>query len=223
MIKIKIKTKFKWPLSSIAGILVILSYVILTSISIFLYPLPYSPLNNWLSDLGYYKVNPGAFLYNLGCILAGCFSLIFYIGLKEIDLENTKHNRNLGRVQILGVFEAISDIFVGVFSEDYEVGHAISSICLFLFITLVLLTSGILFLKIEQINNKIGVYGVCIGIINFIFFGIVIANTIMGASGLPLLTNLAIMEWIAVGTSLIFIGLVSNEFYSLHVLLEESK
>jgi len=62
----------KCPIGSFAGIAVIVLYCVFTFSSWALYPTAYSPVTNWLSDLGNSTNNPhGAILYNLGCILTG--------------------------------------------------------------------------------------------------------------------------------------------------------
>ncbi|MEM2118021.1 MAG: hypothetical protein QW386_03255 [Candidatus Bathyarchaeia archaeon] len=62
----------KWPMSCIAGIAVIVLYCIFTFSSWALFPTPYNPVDNWLSDLGNSNYNPsGAILYNIGCVLTG--------------------------------------------------------------------------------------------------------------------------------------------------------
>jgi hypothetical membrane protein len=46
------------------------------------YPGALSPLDNWLSDLGSYELNPhGAVFYNTGIIAAGLATVLFFLGL----------------------------------------------------------------------------------------------------------------------------------------------
>jgi hypothetical membrane protein len=72
----------KWPLSSLSGAAVIVLYCVFTFSSWALYPTPYNPATNWLSDLGNSTYNPtGAILYNLGCIFTGIALFPFFIGM----------------------------------------------------------------------------------------------------------------------------------------------
>lgn len=65
-----------------AGYLAALAYMGFALGSYFHYPQPYSPLRNWLSDLGNTLVNTGGgFVYNFGCIATGCILVFFFVGL----------------------------------------------------------------------------------------------------------------------------------------------
>jgi len=62
----------KWPMSSVAGMTVIILYCVFTFSSLVLFPTAHNPITNWLSDVGNSLYNPrGVILYNLGCILTG--------------------------------------------------------------------------------------------------------------------------------------------------------
>jgi hypothetical membrane protein len=85
-------------MSFIASVLVILVYLAFTVIASFRYPMPYSPLTNWLSDLGNVKLNPhGAVTYNIGVISSGILLLLFFLGLSRWKIENN-------RIQIIMVY-----------------------------------------------------------------------------------------------------------------------
>jgi hypothetical membrane protein len=76
----------KLPISSMAGIAVIILYCVFTFSSWALFSTTYSPVTNWLSDLGNSSpmYNPrGAILFDLGCILTGIALFPFFIGLYE--------------------------------------------------------------------------------------------------------------------------------------------
>lgn len=71
----------KWPMPCTAAIAAIVVYCIFTFASLALFPPPYNPIKNWLSDLGNSSYNPkGAAVYNIGCIITGLMLFLFYIG-----------------------------------------------------------------------------------------------------------------------------------------------
>ena len=66
---------------SFAALFVILFFCAFTLTSITLFPSAFSPIVNYLSDLGNSAFNPkGAWFYNAGCILTGLALFPFYAG-----------------------------------------------------------------------------------------------------------------------------------------------
>lgn len=73
----------KWPVGSLFGFTAVAVYLVLAAVAYFLYPESYSPLGNYLSDLGNPLANPdGAFFYNLGGSLLGALLIPFYLGMR---------------------------------------------------------------------------------------------------------------------------------------------
>ena len=69
----------KWPISCTAGIAEIILYCAFTFTSWALYPTPYNPIDNWLSDPGNSTGNPsGAIFYNASCVLTGIALFPFF-------------------------------------------------------------------------------------------------------------------------------------------------
>jgi hypothetical membrane protein len=95
--------------ASSASIAAIIIYVTLALIAFLKYPLPYSPLTNWLSDLGNPISNPsGAIFYRLGCTLSGLVLALFYL---KLGIWNTGSKRTrvfLTVAQFAGVFSDVS-------------------------------------------------------------------------------------------------------------------
>ena len=78
-------------LSSIASILIVLCYLTFAILAYIQFPLPYSPLTNWLSDLGNVDLNPhGATLYNIGIISTAVLLVSFFLGLIVWKMEKNK-------------------------------------------------------------------------------------------------------------------------------------
>jgi len=70
------------PILSVAGVVVIIFYCAFTFTSIALFPTAFSPIDNWLSDLGNPSFSPhGAVFYNVGCILTVLALMPFLAGL----------------------------------------------------------------------------------------------------------------------------------------------
>ena len=98
--------------------LVIIAVLIL-SISIILawlyYPFIYSPLNNWISDLGNPLLNTGALYLNFGIIITGFFLAILF----------TRGKNPL--IIIIGVVMCASMILVGLYPENVPILHSFTA------------------------------------------------------------------------------------------------
>ena len=76
--------RYNFPLCSWFAILSVLTYLTFSMLAYLQYPLPFSPANNWLSDLGNQDSNPrGASLYNAGVILTALFISAWFAGPSE--------------------------------------------------------------------------------------------------------------------------------------------
>lgn len=104
----------------LAGLLAAIAYLGFALVSYSLYPHPYSPLRNWLSDLGNTLVNTsGGFLYNLGCIVTGCVLVVFYVGLNVWRTDDRVSKRLLTIGQAAGVISSLALIL----SAAYNIGE----------------------------------------------------------------------------------------------------
>ncbi|MEM3668250.1 MAG: DUF998 domain-containing protein [Candidatus Bathyarchaeia archaeon] len=184
----------KLPLSCIAGIPVILLYCIFTFSSWALFPTPYNPVDNWLSDLGNSTYNPsGAILYNIGCVLTGIALFPFFGGLYKWYTDEKWRKTLLIGTQIAGFLAAFSLIMIGVFSEDYSSLHSLwSSIFFFLNLIVLVLLGGALFTH-PKYMKPIAFYGFIVAAINLLFV---------------LVYRNPIFEWFTVFTALGYVGLL---------------
>ncbi|MHA1297635.1 MAG: DUF998 domain-containing protein, partial [Promethearchaeota archaeon] len=160
----------KYPIIILSGIAVIVFYCVFTFTSLALFPPPFSPLTNWLSDLGNSTYNPnGALFYNLGCILTGASLFPFFIGL-YIWKFNELWNKILVYInQVIGCFAGFSLILIGVFSEDFIGPHIFWSNVFFETILFVLLITPIALFRHEKFIKWIAIYGIGVFIIDLIF------------------------------------------------------
>ncbi|MBX5328325.1 MAG: DUF998 domain-containing protein [Candidatus Bathyarchaeia archaeon] len=184
----------KWPMSCIAGIAVIVLYCVFTFSSWALFPTPYNPVDNWLSDLGNSSYNPsGAILYNLGCVLTGIALFPFFGGLYKWYTDKKWRKTLLIGTQIVGFLAALSLIMIGVFSEDYGSLHSLwSSIFFFLNLTVLVLLGVALFTH-PKYMKPIAFYGFIVAAINLLFV---------------LVYRNPIFEWFTVFTALGYVGLL---------------
>lgn len=184
----------RWPISSLAGVFVIMLYCIFTFSSWALYPTAYNPVDNWLSDLGNSTSNPrGAIVYNLGCILTGIALFPFFVGLYKWYTNERWRKISVQISQAVGCIAALALIMIGVFSEDSGSLHILWSSIFFLLNLIVLIVMGVSLLTHAK-RRIIGVYGLVVAAINLMF--VVTSDT-------------PILEWFTVFTALGFVGLLS--------------
>jgi hypothetical membrane protein len=184
----------KWPISCIGGLAVIVLYCVFTFISAVLYPHAYSPVTNWLSDLGSWSGNPGgAIFYNVGCVVTGLALFPFYVGLYIWYDSKTWRRIMLIAGQLLGLCSAFSLMMIGVFSADSGKPHLFWSGAFFTlnFVSLLVVITSIM--THAKFMKLIGAYGYLVTVASLIF-----DFTVHG----PL------VEWFTVFTALGFAGLL---------------
>jgi hypothetical membrane protein len=129
--------------SYIAGFLVVLCYLAFSLLAYSRYPLPFSPMKNWLSDLGSASLNPhGAILYNIGIITTALFLMLFFMGLSTWKIENKRVQIIMLRMaQAFGVLGSIGMIMSAIFPINFLEVHSFWSASLF-----IMLSTGFVFL-----------------------------------------------------------------------------
>jgi len=184
----------KWPISCMSGIAVIVLYCTFTFTSLALYPTPYSPVTNWLSDLGNSSFNPaGAAFYNTGCILTGIALFPFFAGLYKWYTHEKRRKISLIVTQAVGFLAAFSLIMIGVFSEDIMEQHVFWSQVFFILNLVVLILATTSLITHPNFVRPIGYYGLAVAAVNLLF--VFVYNT-------PL------FEWFTVFTALGYVGLL---------------
>lgn len=100
-----------------ASIVAAVVYLSLAVVAFLLYPQPYGPTSNWLSDLGDTLVNTrGAAFYNAGCIGAAILTTVVYINLNAWRTGDRVLGRLLTIGQIAGVFSSVSLVLSAIFT-----------------------------------------------------------------------------------------------------------
>jgi hypothetical membrane protein len=188
----------KMPLTSIGGFLVIMIFLICTFTSSMLYSGSYSPLNNWLSDLGNSKYNPtGYIFFNIGCILSGLAMILAVLGFEKWKTNNHKQNKLILLSQFSGGVMAFALIMVGIFSEDYGIIHYIWAAVFFILLFIFLIIINLALKNHENYIKWIWYYSIISIMIDFIFMFTMIIGL-----------HITILQWLAVFSGLIWIGLI---------------
>jgi fluoride ion exporter CrcB/FEX len=110
----------RWPLGFAAGLAAIGCYLGFTAAALLLYPRPFGPADNWLSDLGSSTLNPGgALVYNVGVSLTGVALVGFFWGFADWAERSSRRMRSqLDAVRILGVIGGLTTIATALVSES---------------------------------------------------------------------------------------------------------
>jgi hypothetical protein len=195
----------KWPLIRIAGFASILLYCIFTAISISFFPTPYSPLNNFLSQLGNSNLNPeGAIFYNVAVILAGLAGILFYIGLYQWYTKKTGNKLLLVSLAV-GFINSLAIIMTGIYSESVNYAqHVFWSFLIFNTFVPILIIVNKTLLTFPEHTKAISYYGFIVAVIDII---LLVAVTLM-FMGYGIGIG-AIMEWLSVFSYLGWVGILA--------------
>jgi hypothetical protein len=192
----------KWPLVCLSGLLVIILYCSFTFLSFLFFPHPFTPFDNFLSQLGDSDLNPeGAIFYFMAVISTGLMGLGFYWGLCTWYTQN-RENRVLKVSFTLGLLNSLAIIMSGVFSEsvNYPIHFLSSFLIFFTFFPILILINGSL-LSHPDFNRIISYYGFLVALIDFIFI-------LMALAGGEIFDRAAIMEWLTVFAYFGWVGLI---------------
>ncbi len=202
----------KWPMSCLAGILMIVFFFIFIPTAVLLFPSfninlgpvhywimgPYSIIDNYLSDLGNYIFNPkGADFFNYGLIIIGIAMIPFFLGISQFWEENP-HTEILKITRLLGFAAAFALIMIGVFSENApEPLHELWSMIFFLLILILMGLASYALIDDDNFMKITSYYG----------FGAIIFNIIFLTTGSPFL------EWITVFSALGFVAMLIYDVF----------
>lgn len=184
------------PLATIGGSLVILLFCIFTLASISQYPGPFSPVDNWLSDLGTPLLNPsGEIYFNAGCILTGLVMLLMVAGLGVWKEGKNGTMLMLGRA--CGAISAVALMLIGVFHEG-TIYHTILAFTFFVLLALFVgLVSAALW-KHPAYSRWLGYYTAIVIVIDIVF-----VITFIVYEHAP------VWEWLAVFSGLVWAALLA--------------
>jgi hypothetical membrane protein len=128
--------KFKY-ISFIGGILTVLCYLVFALLAFSRYPMPYSPMKNWLSDLGSVELNPdGAIFYNIGIISTALFLIVFFLGLSVWKIEGNKAQIIMLRLtQAFGILGSFFMIMSAIYPINLYSIHSFWSTSLYVLLS----------------------------------------------------------------------------------------
>ena len=190
--------KKKLSLSFISGVIAVIGYLLFTFLAYRLYPLPFSPMTNWLSDLGNVDLNPnGAIYYNIGIILTASMLLVFFLGLSSWKIEENRVQCIMLRLaQIFGGLGAFCMILSAIFPiNNYKI-HSFWSTSLY-----ILLSTGFIFSAAAlRYHKSVPVW--------LLILGISTAPLVILTKFLP---TVYVLEWIVVLIFLAYVSIVGIE------------
>lgn len=185
-------------IARMGAVLAIAFFFSASFLSAILYDGQYSPVNNYISDLGNLNKNPsGHLIFDIGCILSGLAIILFVFGLSKLRQNEPGQVRMVRVSHWLGYVMGFSIAMVGTFSSDLGAIHFLWATCFFVLL--------IVFMSMTNIGLK-----GCDGYPRTVFY-FAIGSVIIGlgyvltfAIGFPS----PLLEWLSVVCGLIWIGLV---------------
>ena len=179
------------------GVMAAAFYLLFTTVAFLDYPVQYSPLTNWLSDLGNPLVNQsGAIFYNAGCILASLCLIAFFFGLGIWDNGNSKIKKFLTIAQISGLISSFALIITALFPLGSHTSvHILSGKMHIIFIGFFLTFSASLLLRHPVAMKYFAYFGFSSALVNFVY----------GA----FLYSVFVVEWVAIGMFIIYVLMIA--------------
>jgi hypothetical protein len=118
--------KRRMTLPFFSAVLACSTYLVSATLSYARYPVPYSPLTHWLSDLGDRSANPdGAVYYNVGILTVAALLFIWFLGLSEWKVSTSRPQFSfLWIAQVSGALGALAVAMSAVFPIDMFQAHA---------------------------------------------------------------------------------------------------
>lgn len=184
------------------GLFIIVCYLSFSFLAYSRYPMAYSPLRNWLSDLGNINLNPhGSYFYNIGIIATALLLGLFFIGLSSWKIINSRiQNCMLLLTQTFGIIGAFCMIMSAIFPINDFVMHSFWSKSLYIMLGTAFAFSVAAFRYHHTVPVWLLILGLCIALI------------VIMTSVFP---NLYLLEWITVLLFLCYVGLIG--YYSMHI------
>ena len=188
----------KMPLTSLGSFLAILIFFSSIIASSILYNGSYSPFHNLISDLGSSSKNQIGYIYfNIGCILTGITIIISAFGLVRWKTINRKQNNLILLSQCCEVLMALALIMVGIVSEDHGAIHRFWATVFFILLLIFIIVTNIALKNHINYMREIRYYT----LISVIIYLIFMFTFSIGV-------RLPILEWLAVFSGLIWLGLL---------------
>ena len=187
----KIRTMLP-SLSIFSGLSIVIVYVAFLTISYALHPSGFSPIDNWLSDLGKYSVNTnGAIYYNAGCILTGIFLALFAAVLQIKGSMKKWQHIFIIISQLSGIVAGFGLVMTAIFSIDQLQLHSTWGIVMKFGLVYFITFLSVALIPKPRFYRIIGIFGLANVAIEMIY---------------NLAANTPIMEWISIFGALAFVA-----------------
>ena len=187
----------------VAGVMAAAFYLAFTTVAFFKYPDEYSPLTNWLSDLGDPLVNiSGAIYYNMGCILTSLCLIAFFFGLRIWNNGDKKIRIFLIIAQVSGLLSTFALIIAALFPLGSHTSiHALSGKMHVIFLGFFLTFSASIWLRHPSAIKWFAYFGFLSALVNFVY-GVFLYSVFMA-------------EWVAIGMFIIYVLMISFDSLQL--------
>jgi hypothetical membrane protein len=179
-----------------AGVAAIGLYLACSTAAWWFYPRPFSPLRNWLSDLGNSLRNPrGALFYNVGCALTAAALFLFVLGLSRWRSGRRLRDGLIAAAQVAGIVSAFSLLMVGVYSQDLARQHLFYSNSFFSSFPVFMVLHSTALTGHPRSGRSLGILGFVVVVVGLGFHWLFPVSR-------PL-------EWVTEAGFLLFVGLVA--------------
>ncbi len=186
------KNPFKWPLSALCGIVVIILEVIFIGTAILLWPSSsgqFSIFTNYHSDLGNsmpgYNSFTGASYYNAAQTIQGTLIIMFFGGLYVLSRGDERSNNKLIIGQVFGIITGFAWLMNGIYPEEVLLWHLFWALLYFIAFIPAMILISLEIIKSPNYSKSVGYFGLIAVCIDLIF--IVLAVSINDAALLPFL------------------------------------
>ena len=185
-------------ISFIGGILAVLCYLVFALLAFSRYPMPYSPMKNWLSDLGSVELNPdGAIFYNIGIISTALFLIVFFLGLSVWKIEDNKAQIIMLRLtQAFGILGSFCMMMSAIYPINLYAIHSFWSTSLYVLLSTAFIFSAAALRYHQRVPRWLLILGVSTTVM-------VILTSI--------LQTVYVLEWITVLLFLSYVTLLGIE------------
>jgi hypothetical protein len=134
----------RYPLATIAGGASIVVCVSLALAAYAVYPWAFSPMTNWISDLGNRLVSPvGSVLFRIDMVIVGVGLAAFFLGLRALT-----HGQRLGIKLLIGLGQvggfvgSFAIVMTGIYSVDQFRAHALWASIMFISLAVTVMFIG---------------------------------------------------------------------------------
>jgi hypothetical protein len=158
--------RVKYPLTTIAGMasVVVCVALALAAYRVYPYQWAFSPMTNWISDLGNTWLNPrGAVLFRLDMVVVGVGLSAFFLGLSVLTRgQHILTKALIFLAQLSGLASCLALAMTGIYSENQQSAHALWATVLFIALAVTVLLLGCVVLSHPGVPTWISYFAVAV-------------------------------------------------------------